>query len=424
MAYGQHTPEVIELDRVFLDTANPRHQPKDNQPQVIEELVEKEQAVNLAEDIAAHGLNPVELFALYSTDKGKTFIAAEGNRRLCALMLLNDPQRAPAKYRKRLERAAKNWSPVRQIYGVVFDDLEAVRPWRDRIHGGPDEGRGRRTWDAEQKARNTPFSKNNFAQAVLDFAQKKNLITESERKGRISTVQKYLTNPAMREAVGLVGTDENALKTNLPDSDFAKVFGRFIRDVADKEIDTRSGQKADDIEKYARKIRKEVLLSGKTTPPRALGSVKNAGFKARAKKTRIRRPTAPRRIANDSVLQDALIKLKSYKLRLLYHSLTAIDLQSHTPLLTVAAWAFIETLTRAHGSNTDFFAYLSKARLDQLGFVTREEKASIGQALKRIAEAGNTTKHDSKAAAFNSEQLANDFEVLTPLLTKLAQEAK
>lgn len=424
MHYGLAAAEMVELDKVFLDTENPRHKPKDNQPEAIEALCEREQIAALAEDIAKHGLNPLELFALITEDNGKTFIVIEGNRRLCALMLLNDPQRAPAALRKRFERAAKNWTPIPEIFAVVFDDLEAVRIWRDRIHGGPDEGRGRRPWDSEQKARNTPYSKNNYAQAVLDLAEKEKLISEDERKGRLATVQKYLGNPEMREAVGLVGTDANDLRTDLSKTDFSKVFGRFIRDVADKKVDTRTGKTAADIKKYARKIQKEVPTSGKRTKERSLSGGLSATRKTKATKTRVRKPTAPKRIAKDKALADALFRLKSYKLKNLYYSLTAIDLNDHTPLMYVAAWSFIETLTNAHGSKTDFLGYLSNNRLTDLGFKAREERASINQALRRISECGNTTKHHGKAAAFNAVQLANDFEVLTPVLTTLAKEAK
>jgi hypothetical protein len=49
---------------------------------------------------------------------------------------------------------------------------------------------------------------------------------------------------------------------------------------------------------------------------------------------------------------------------------------------------------------------------------------AIRQAIKRIAEYGNTTKHHESAANFNGPQIYNDIEIIKELLCKLAEEAK
>ena len=59
-------------------------------------------------------------------EQNGTFITAEGNRRVCALKLLRDPDLAPADKRKSFENAAEGWTPIRQISAVVFDDRDAV----------------------------------------------------------------------------------------------------------------------------------------------------------------------------------------------------------------------------------------------------------------------------------------------------------
>ena len=117
--------------------------------------------------------------------------------------------------------------------------------------------------------------------------------------------------------------------------------------------------------------------------------------------------------------------LKSFKLEHLYNSLCAVPLQENTPLLAVGTWAFFETLTAKVGreANTAFSNYLSKARLQQYGLGTGPQTKPLREAIVRIADYGNTTKHHDTAAAFNGDQLANDLETLKELIIKCADDA-
>ena len=93
----------------------------------------------------------------------------------------------------------------------------------------------------EQKARNSLYAKNDLALAMLDFAQKHNFILANERKGRLSTVQRYLGNPVFRNTLGLDG--KLPLLTNLPYADFDLMLRKFVRDVVSKNITTRDNAK-------------------------------------------------------------------------------------------------------------------------------------------------------------------------------------
>src|SRR5437762_8004046 len=119
--------ENINIGRVFFDLDNPRHEPFVSEPQTIEYLCAKEGVYPLARDIARHGLNPLERFALVPVkSKGAKvtgYTMAEGNRRLCAIKLLADPELAPASLRKAFEQLAATWTPIITISGVVFDKL-------------------------------------------------------------------------------------------------------------------------------------------------------------------------------------------------------------------------------------------------------------------------------------------------------------
>jgi hypothetical protein len=125
MKYGVDSASMIDVSRVFLDEENPRHDPFDDQDEVISYLCSSELVLPIAQDIAKNGLNPLELFALVPEGKD-TFFAAEGNRRLCAIKLLNDPDLAPANLRKDFKKAAKDWEEISQIFAVIFPERDDV----------------------------------------------------------------------------------------------------------------------------------------------------------------------------------------------------------------------------------------------------------------------------------------------------------
>ncbi len=117
--------------------------------------------------------------------------------------------------------------------------------------------------------------------------------------------------------------------------------------------------------------------------------------------------------------------MKVWKLESLYTSICQVSLPDHTPLLAVGVWSFFETLTAKAGRNpsTDFHSFLSAHRLQQYGLGDGKQTKALREAVQRISSFGNTTKHHETAAAFNSDQLANDLETLRNLILKCADEA-
>ena len=421
MNYGIQSAKMIDVNRVFLDLKNPRHNPFEDQEEAIDYLCQKEQVLALARDIATNGLSPLELFALISNGD-KTYFSAEGNRRLCALKLLNDPDLAPANLRKEFEKLASTWNPIEKLFAIIFTDHKEVNLWLDRIHAGFAEGRGRRQWNAEQKARNSGYSKNDLAQMILDIGQERGYITQTERQGRLSTVQRYLGNQLMRDALGLDISDFPNLSTDLPEDDFNIVVGMFLRDVAIKRITTRDNASA--ITNYSHQLRKSEGVSSERTSKYYI-AVQGKPTKGKTK-AKPKNPPKPKKIALSEDLQDALNDITSYKLSKIYYSLCSLSLARHTPLLSVGAWSFIETLTARSGRkrNTDFHAYLSGQKLQEIGLSSKENRKSVREAVKRISELGNSTKHDHTSASFNGEQLANDIETMEKMLIALAKKSK
>jgi hypothetical protein len=415
---------TVAFNRIFLDLENPRHDPYEDEAQVIQYLCRAENVFPLAKDIAQVGLNPLELLAVIpdeTSGKDTTYIAAEGNRRVCALKLLDDPQRAPPKLRKGFEELSEGWATIENVNCVVFPDRESVKMWLSRIHEGEQGGVGRRKWDADQTARHSGVSKNKVALAVLDYAEREGMITSEGRKGKLTTVQRYLTSPLVREALGIDSTNINDISHNRPKPDVDLLLRKLLADLGTGYVNSRANK--DEHIAYARELS---AVSGQThrrIAPLSLAAAKPGKQAGRA--TRPSKPKPRRVLPYEPDIMTALEALGGSKLPNLYTSICTVPLEAHTPLVAIGVWAFVESLTAkaGRGENTPFPDFFSKQRLQGYGLPTGKNGRGIEEAIKRVATSGNVTKHDATAATFNGDQLANDMETLGNLIVKCAQEA-
>lgn len=413
--------KLIAVDRIFLDHENPRHEPYETQAEVISYLCKDELILPIARDIAKNGLSPLELFALLPGKGTGTYTAAEGNRRLCALKLLNDPDLSPPQLRKEFEKAAAGWTPITEVGAVIFKDRPAAKIWLDRLHDGLAGGIGRKNWNADQKQRNSGQRKNTTALAVLDYAQKHKMISPEQRRGKLTTAQRFLGNKLMREALGIDLTDPADIKSNRPKQDFDTLLKKFVGDLLDESSEVTSRKNKTDIDEYARKLGRTTGLTGGTVAPEPLATASDVAKSA--KKDKPKKPGAPKRLPYDEGIAAELKKLGSHKLSNLYFSICDIALDTHTPLVAIGLWAFLESLCAKLGSGVDFPSFLSVQRLTGYGLGDKEKTKGLRQAIDRVSKYGNTTKHDEDAANFNGAQLANDMEKMRKMILKCVEEA-
>lgn len=429
MSKPKRIKDTISIDRIFLHHENPRHEPYETQSQVIEYLCRHEEVPQLARDIKKHGLSPLERFAVYLDDDAEdeedaSYIVAEGNRRVCAIKLLSDPDLAPPDKRQFFEKQASGWDVIYELPVVIFDDQNDLNLWLERTHQGPQGGIGRKPWSAEQKQRHSGGNKNKTALAVLDYAEETGLISAEGRKGKLTTVQRYLGNPLIRAAMGLEISDPEEVCRTWTAEDFDLLLRKFISDLTSNDPKVNSRSRKLEIDAYAAELSAMEGQSRQRIDPEPF----TANSTGKGKKGRRPRPGKPRKQKNlpcESEIAAKLKKMKNWKLQHLYNSICTVPLQDHTPLLAVGVWVFFETLTAKAGRDTsvDFLSFLSANRLQQYDLGDRKEVKVLRDAVKRISHFGNTTKHHETSATFNSDQLANDMETLKELIFKIADDA-
>ena len=417
--------DAVAIGRIFLAPHNPRFEPVATETQAIERLCAREEIVPLARDIARYGISPLERFALTKlsgTGQAPSYYVEEGNRRICALKLLIDPESAPASLRKTFEEISKAWrDPIATVDAAVFTDAATLRTWLDRTHSGPQGGVGRKNWNPEQKQRFFGGSKNQLAQQVLDYAESEKMITVEERKGKLTTAQRFLNPTTFQEAIGIDQTDPAELKRNRPKADFDIMLRAFMRDLVGGQAVTSRMNKPE-ITAYARTLTALPEVTTARIEPEPLSVEVGSTAKRREGRTRSRPPETVKMIRHEAEISTALKSLKNEKLSSLYHSICSIELQHHTPLVGIGVWAFFETLTACQGRNepTSIDSFLSKERLGNLGI---PDTRAVQSAVVRIREMGNTTKHHKTSAVFNGDQLNNDVATLKAVIIACIGEA-
>lgn len=256
---GDEVPERVVIDwddlaDLDLDPDNPRHDPGMPRRDIIKYLVEKESVLGLARDIVKVGLSPLDMFGAISAPGGG-YVILEGNRRLCALILLHDPTLAPSSERRAFERLTRSFSSEHiTIELTVFKDEDEADVWIDRKHAGSGSGNGPRPWNPVQLARRYGDRTGNaLALALLDYGQKHGILTKAQSADILTTITRFVSNPFVRKH-GL------GIATSASDPEF-KFLGtqtlfdlrlrRLLEDIVARENGATSRTSSADRTKYA-----------------------------------------------------------------------------------------------------------------------------------------------------------------------------
>jgi len=245
------TIRTIPVHQLFLDAENPRHDPIDNEPEIIAHLLKNEKVRQLAADVVKQGgLNPLDRIGVIADKKLRhNFIALEGNRRVCALKLLADPEKAPTESVRKQFRALKGslLSPIKQLEVAVFPTRTEANHWLRLRHEGALDGIGTKPWQAQEVARFNKTSgagdnPNVLALELLEYAQHRNLVSLSEKKNAsVTTLTRYLSSPVVRHTLGITSNKE--LRSDADQDEFDRGIKKFLGDAREgTEVHSRTSK--------------------------------------------------------------------------------------------------------------------------------------------------------------------------------------
>jgi hypothetical protein len=359
----------VDISRIYLANNNPRHDPIENEPEIIQHLIAEEKVKQLARHIASAGhISPLERIAVVPHPNVKdAYIAAEGNRRICALKLLADPDKADTDANKKFFRTLSSGmggTPIK-LEAVIFRDMETARPWMSLRHEGEQDGVGTRPWDPNQTARfnaqgANAQNPNIQASLLLDYARNQNLLQLSDLDAiSITTMTRYLSNPVFRDTLGLA--DSKTLNISVPIDEFNRVVTRFLMDILDPNSGVNSRTKIEQRKAYANKLRTEgvapttrglAITDSTSISPYTKGNAEKAGKKSTAQRS-TRNPENRGHIIPSKFTASISNKI----LKRLYDELKGLDAVTYPFAATYLLRAVIEQVTtlflKKNGITTD-----------------------------------------------------------------------
>lgn len=215
----EHEDVVISFHKLHFDPVNPRGEPEPDEERIRDLFAVQNETFILATHLAENGQNPLDRLGIIEHPKlPGHFVIREGNRRLCAMQLLRDPERAPTEAtRKAFQKLASAGRSVPdKVPAVLFHEKHKARVWMSVKHEGPQGGLGTLQWGAKEKTRfnregetgiTRPKNPNRQAEALLTYAVKEGLISPEERNLiALTTITRYLPN--VRTALALLNTED------------------------------------------------------------------------------------------------------------------------------------------------------------------------------------------------------------------------
>ncbi|MDO8722051.1 MAG: ParB/Srx family N-terminal domain-containing protein [Syntrophales bacterium] len=203
----------IPVSEILLDQNNYRLGPLDSQMDCITIMFQEfgSKMVKIAGHIAKNGLSPKPV--VVSKDNQGRWVVRDGNRRMTALRLLNNPAEAPEQYQKIFQNLKSN--AVREMIPEAIDCLTAdesiIIEYRKLEHMGPQDGIGQVDWDARAKDNLQADVDGKLtyplARAICDYLEKKG-VTEA-RSVSISNMQRLFQDTEVSKRLGIDWDGQN-----------------------------------------------------------------------------------------------------------------------------------------------------------------------------------------------------------------------
>ena len=272
---------VSELD---LDCENPRHGVVADQEAALSRLVadQGEKIGRLAADIHDNGLSPSQLFIITEGAAGR-YSVLDGNRRLAALRILDDPALLPAEFRPTgfMGTVFEPGNQPNQVMCAIVRNRDEARLWLDRTHSGELAGIGTVPWSSTAKYRFNPGHPGGrhtaSAITMLDWLRQRLPADHGSRPHLDAVESNSVTNlgrlagdPDVRR---LVGFDFHGGTVTLND-DSAAVIRRLLRIIEDLAAGTTVTQLK---QKPDRAAYVDELLGDDTSNPDTLDLDDNSG---------------------------------------------------------------------------------------------------------------------------------------------------
>jgi len=219
--------EAIEVHKINVNILNPRYEPQESEIEEMNLIIKNGKLLELMTDIASYGLDPSENLIVSYNKEQDSYVCEEGNRRITAIKILNNPEITPEFVDNRdtfinkvKELKSKyNFNYIDKVNCVDISNKEIMKHFIELKHTGENDGAGRMSWDTESQYR---YNSDPFKSYLIQYL--KNMFPDNKGSFNLSTIdQRIISDPDMRQSM------EMSIERNPPTIKFAskKGYDRF-----------------------------------------------------------------------------------------------------------------------------------------------------------------------------------------------------
>jgi hypothetical protein len=302
-----------------------------------------------------NGPNPASLSIVMPSEEGEgKYDVLDGNRRVAALRLLEDPSLAEgilsSKAVERLRQLSTDFAsdPITELSCVVVADRDEADTWIQLIHRGEKQGAGLVEWDGQVAARyDARKGSKSVALQVLDFVRGRAALSETAReridsgKFAITNLSRLLNTPDVRSKLG-VEKDAGKALTYHPDDEVLKGLTRIVEDIGNRTITVS------DIKSQAQRIQYINSFEATELPdpatkmdtPEPLGEAESKKKAERSTKPAGKRSAPARR--STLIPKSCILTIAQPRINRLYHELKRLRIDSFPNAGAVLLRVFVE----------------------------------------------------------------------------------
>lgn len=219
---------TIPISQLMVNPSNPRFEPVQDQNQATLTMLNQEEDTikKLAKDIVKYGLNPTKNLAVY-LQNGK-YTVLEGNRRIVALKLLDDPSITDNLELQNFFKALKDKNNITfDMPCTVFDNRDDAKHWIMLEHTGQNQGAGVVPWNPIQKDRF--LNKSSHLLNLIEYVGNDLDYSNVDQ----SSLSRLIATPDVRKKIG-ISFSKGKVKELKPRAailaNFSRVFSAMSKD--------------------------------------------------------------------------------------------------------------------------------------------------------------------------------------------------
>lgn len=345
------TTKKLKLTDLQVNTENYRFEPVSSQKEAIDKMVDDQgdKLLRLAEDIVKNGLNPNDkIQTIVSNHDTTKFNVVEGNRRIVALKLVNNPDLIDHSKHTSLKRKFKKLHDdlasalIDAIECTVYDNPSEADRWIKLKHAGQQDGVGTVTWTAQQVDRfeEKIEGKSSIALQTIKLLEKSSVVPgeiKSNLKNlKITNLERLISDPQVRAFLG-VEINNGILQSEVDEKEVIKGLSHIAKDLLDPKFKVQKIYLKEDRDDYISKIPKA------NKPDLAIKAKKPWQFTGPSTGTTSLPKPKPNPLNRDKLIpKSCQLKINYPKVNSLYHELQKLSVNKFANVTAIAFRAFIE----------------------------------------------------------------------------------